>query len=206
MTRPRFILASKSPARLATLRAAGLDPEVLVSGVDEDGVEAMSVRDTVATLARLKANAVASSIRDEGITVVLGCDSMLEFNGRGFGKPGSQQAAAERWRQMRGGKGVLFTGHHVVVLDGDSRWDATRVASTIVRFADPTDEEIDAYAATGEPQEVAGAFTIDGYGGAYVTALEGDPHNVVGVSLPLVRMMLADVGVKWHTLWRTRQT
>lgn len=204
MTRPRFILASKSPARLATLRSAGLDPEVLVSGVDEDGIAASSARETVAILARLKAETVAITIRDEQRTVVLGCDSMLEFNGAVFGKPGSPQAAAERWRQLRGGKGVLYTGHHIVVLEDDNRWDSTRVASTIVRFADPTDEEIQAYVATGEPEDVAGAFTIDGYGGAYVTALEGDPHNVIGVSLPLVRMMLADLGVKWHTLWRSR--
>ncbi|WP_028707352.1 Maf family protein [Propionicicella superfundia] len=204
MSRPRFVLASKSPARLATLRAAGLDPEVIVSGVDEGGIDAATPPELVATLARLKADAVAARIADEERTVVLGCDSVLEFNGAVHGKPGTAQAATERWQQLRGGTGVLHTGHHVVVLAGENRWDATRVASTVVRFADPTDEEIAAYVATGEPQGVAGAFTIDGYGGAYITALEGDPHNVVGVSLPLVRMMLADLGVKWHTLWRVR--
>lgn len=198
----RFVLASKSPARLATLRAAGLDPRVVVSGVDESGVRADNPAQLVVTLARLKAEAVAAQIRDEGDTIVLGCDSVLEFDGVAHGKPGSKRAAIERWHKMRGGSGVLHTGHHVVLLSGENRWDASRIASTLVRFADPTDEEIEAYADTGEPQAVAGAFTIDGYGGAYVTSIEGDPHNVVGVSVPMVRMMLADLGVKWQTLWR----
>lgn len=198
----RFVLASKSPARLETLRSAGVHPEVVVSGVDEDGVTAASVRELTAGLARLKGDAVAAQLSgSEGTTVVLGCDSMLEFGGLARGKPGSAAAAAEQWRQLRGHRGVLHTGHHVVVLSGGERREATRVASTIVRFADPTDAEIDAYVATGEPERVAGAFTIDGYGGAFITAIEGDPHNVVGVSLPLVRMMLADLGISWHELW-----
>lgn len=204
----RFVLASKSPARLETLRRAGVRPEVVGSGVVEDGVEASSAQELTATLARLKATAVAAGLPGADVrTVVLGCDSVLEFDGVVHGKPGSAAAAAERWRQLRGRRGVLHTGHHIVVRaagDAGSRaadLESTRVASTVVRFADPTDAEIAAYVATGEPEHVAGAFTIDGYGGAFITAIEGDPHNVVGVSLPLVRMMLADLGVSWHELW-----
>lgn len=202
MSRLRFVLASKSPARLATLRSAGIDPEVVVSGVDESGIDAAIPSELVATLARLKADAVASRIRDDGRTIVLGCDSVLELQGVAHGKPGTAEAATTQWRRMRGGRGVLRTGHHVVVLQDENRWDATRVASTVVHFADPTDDEIAAYVAMGEPQDVAGGFTIDGYGGAFVTALEGDPHNVVGVSLPLVRTMLAELDVAWPDLWR----
>lgn len=202
MSRLRFVLASKSPARLATLRAAGIDPDVVVSGVDESGIDAATPSELVATLARLKADAVASHLRDDGRTIVLGCDSVLELHGIAHGKPGTAEAATAQWRRMRGEQGVLRTGHHIVVLQDENRWDATRVASTVVRFANPTDDEIAAYVATEEPQNVAGAFTIDGYGGAFVTALEGDPHNVVGVSLPLVRVMLAELDVAWPELWR----
>ncbi len=200
----RFVLASKSPARLETLRRAGVRPEVIVSGVDEDAVDAASPRELTATLAALKAGAVARGLAPVSTeTVVLGCDSVLELHGEAHGKPRTAAAAAERWRRMRGRQGVLHTGHHIVVLSGDTQRAATRVASTTVHFADITDDEIAAYVATGEPQHVAGAFTIDGYGGAFITALAGDPHNVVGVSLPLVRVMLADLGVPWHLLWCT---
>jgi septum formation protein len=202
VSRLRFVLASASPARLATLRAAGIDPEVIVSGVDESGIVAATPSELVATLARLKADAVASRLRDDERTIVLGCDSVLEFQGVAHGKPGTAEAATAQWRRLRGGHGVLRTGHHVVVVQNEFRWDATRVASTDVHFADPTDDEIAAYVATGEPQGVAGAFTIDGYGGAFITALAGDPHNVVGVSLPLVRVMLAELDVRWPDLWR----
>lgn len=128
---------------------------------------------------------------------------MLEFEGRPHGKPGSAQEAILRWRRMRGQTGVLHTGHHVSVWDAaGNRRRISRVASTTVTFADLTDAEIAAYAATGEPERVAGGFTTDSYGGPFVTRMEGDPHNVVGISLPLVRQMLLDLGVQWHTLWR----
>lgn len=196
------MLASASPARLATLRAAGLSPEIVVSGVDEDGVEAASVAALTAELARLKAEAVASTLDPSApTTLVLGCDSLLELDGAPLGKPGTPERALERWRSMRGRSGVLHTGHHLVRLSDGEVAVAAAVASTTVHFAEVTDDEIEAYVATGEPLQVAGAFTVDGLGGAFVTGIEGDHHNVVGVSLPLLRQLLAQVGVAWPALW-----
>lgn len=192
----RFVLASGSPARLATLRAAGLDPEVIVSGVDESGVAADSPADLAERLARLKAEAVAEQLADPD-AVVVGCDSVLELDGEAFGKPHTAELAIQRWRAMRGRSGVLHTGHCVIV--GDRQ--LTRGAATTVHFARLDDAEIEAYVATGEPLEVAGAFTLDGLGGAFVTGIEGDPHNVVGISLPLLREMLMAVGLTWPQLW-----
>lgn len=194
----RLVLASQSPARLATLRSAGVRPEVVVSGVDESGVQADSPADLAAVLAELKASAVATTLGDLGTgTVVVGCDSVLELDGEAYGKPSDPETARQRWRAMRGRSGVLHTGHHLCTA-GAVR---TAVASTTVSFADLTDDEIDAYVATGEPLQVAGAFTLDGLGGAFVTGIEGDPHNVVGISLPLLRTMLADLGFAWTSLW-----
>ena len=200
-----FVLASSSPARLATLRTAGIEPRVVVSGVDEDAVLAAAVEErgklTPAESALLLARAKAEAVHYEG-PLVLGCDSVLELDGQAYGKPADADEAVDRWRAMRGRSGVLHTGHWLV----DNR-AATRsrsrgdVASTTVHFADVTDEEIEAYVATGEPLQVAGAFTIDGLGGPFVTGVEGDHHAVVGLSLPLLRVMLADFGVRWHELW-----
>ncbi|MCW5953000.1 MAG: Maf family protein, partial [Propionibacteriaceae bacterium] len=126
-----------------------------------------------------------------------GCDSVLSLDGEIHGRPADAAAATARWQRMRGRSGVLHTGHHV--MHGTA--SRTEVASTIVRFADLSDDEIAAYVATGEPVEVAGAFTIDGLGGAYVTGIDGDHHTVVGISLPLLRTMLAELGIRWHSLW-----
>lgn len=192
----RVILASASPARLATLRAAGLDPSVEVSGVDETAVSHTDPRDLSVELARLKARAVAVNHRDG---YVVGCDSVLEFDGLIHGKPADAEEATRRWRAMRGRSGVLHTGHCVIdVADGK---EIARSADTVVHFAHIDDAEIAAYVATGEPLHVAGAFTIDGLGGAYVTGIEGDPHTVVGISLPLLRELFAELGVPWHSLW-----
>jgi septum formation protein len=188
----RLVLASASPARLDTLRRAGLAPEVVVSGVDETGVAAPSPAELVVRLAELKASAVAGTLADDAI--VLGCDSMLEFGGEALGKPGSRDVAAQRWRRMRGRSGVLHTGH--VLIDLVSTRTARRTVSTVVHFADVTDAEIAAYTATDEPSAVAGAFTLDGLGGWFVTGVEGDPHNVVGVSLPVLRDMFRELGVQ----------
>jgi septum formation protein len=188
----RFVLASASPARLSTLRAAGVQPEVIVSGVDEDAIAADSGPDLVQALATAKAQAVAGRLT--GDLLVLGCDSMLEFDGRVVGKPGSVDEAVDRWRQLRGRTGVLHTGHALLELRDGSVRTAAAVASTEVRFAQLSDDEIEAYVGTGEPLKVAGAFTIDGLGGWYVESIVGDHHNVVGLSLPLLRRMLLELG------------
>ena len=184
---PRFVLASASPARLETLRRAGLDPEVVVSNVDESTVSAASTAQLVRTLATVKARVVASRL--DGDVVVLGCDSLLEFDGEGYGKPGDAETAAQRWRKMRGKAGVLHTGHCLI---RPGVFESARTVSTLVHFAAVTEDEIATYTATGEPSAVAGAFTLDGLGGWFVSKVDGDPHNVVGVSLPTLRDMLRE--------------
>lgn len=196
----RFILASASPARLQTLRNAGLDPEVIVSGVDESTVTATNPVVLAALLAEKKAQTVNQQLAGEEPVLVVGCDSVLEFEGQALGKPESVDDATFRWRVMRGRTAVLHTGHHVVLRQRGVH-HATATGSTLVRFADLSDAEIDAYVATGEPLKVAGGFTLDGLGGAYVSGIEGDPHNVVGISLPLLRELLVELGVAWHELW-----
>jgi len=167
-----------------------------VSGVDESTVALTDAAELSVELARLKARAVAPAYDD---ALVIGCDSVLEFDGVVHGKPGTPERATERWRAMRGSSGVLHTGH--CVIDTRTKEEVARSAKTVVHFAALTDDEIEAYVGTGEPLNVAGAFTIDGLGGAYVTGIEGDPHTVVGISLPLLRDMLSELGVGWHTLW-----
>lgn len=194
----RFVLASASPARRRLLQAAGVDPEVIVSGVEEDDEEVTDVAAHVADLSRRKAEAVAALPEASG-ALVLGCDSMLDLGGTGFGKPEDADAAAARWRRMRGTSGHLRTGHHLV--DTATGRAAGAVASTEVRFADVSDAEIDAYVATGEPLGVAGAFTIDGRGSFFVEGVDGDHGNVIGVSLPLLRRLLSEVDVAVADLW-----
>ncbi len=195
-----LVLASASPARLATLRAAGIHPSVMVSGVDESVVSGLPPADLALRLAELKCDAVADGITDGSL--VLGCDSVLDLDGEALGKPGDADVAVRRWQAMRGRSGVLRTGHCLRDTAAGTRAGAT--ASTVVHFADVTDAEIAAYVATGEPLEVAGAFTIDGLGGAFVTGIEGDHHNVVGLSLPLLRDLLAELGHAWTDLWTGR--
>lgn len=192
----RLVLASQSPARLATLRSAGVEPEVVVSGVDESTVSESDPARLASALATLKARAVAP--RTSAGAVVVGCDSVLEFEGEIHGKPLDAGDAAARLRRMRGKSGVLHTGH--CVIHGDR--ELVRDAATTVRFGDFDDALIEAYVATGEPLEVAGSFTIDGLGGPFIDGIEGDPHNVVGLSLPTLRLMLEDLGIRWETLWR----
>lgn len=205
-----LVLASASPARLDTLRRAGLAPQVVVSDVDEDAVVAAlptvpSPADHALVLAQAKARAVAQRLRGDGERsgLVLGCDSVLELDGEVHGKPGSPQVAVERWRRMRGRSGILHTGH--AVIDIATGREVRRTGSTTVHFADLSDADIEAYVATGEPLWVAGSFTIDGFGGAFVTGIEGDVHNVVGVSLPLLRELFADLGVGWFDVERLEQ-
>lgn len=202
------ILASASPARLTVLRAAGIDPVVIVSGVDEPAVEAASKHlgpsGTVTALAQAKAEAVLGAvIGDHPDAVIIGCDSMLLLDGRLRGKPADDAQARREWAQMSGRTGDLLTGHAVVVLRGGQ---VTARASgherTGIRFGTPTQDEITAYLATGEPLQVAGGLTIDGYGGWFVEGIDGDHSSVIGISLPLTRKLLTEVGIPVTELWR----
>ncbi|TWG25798.1 septum formation protein [Actinoplanes teichomyceticus] len=196
----RLILASASPARRALLTGAGIDAEVIVSGVDESVVEAEDAYTLSLALARMKARTVAAELPADPSALVLGCDSVLAFEGEVFGKPADAQQAVQRWMAMRGKSGVLHTGHHLTGLV--SGLQAEGVGTTVVHFADVTDAEIEAYVASGEPLQVAGGFTLDGRGGAFVERIEGDPGNVIGLSLPLLRTLLAEMDIPITALWR----
>ena len=195
----RFVLASASPARLRILRGAGLDPEVVVSGVDESDVDPADVRSTVLLLAERKADAVAADPQVAG-ALVLGCDSMFELDGEVRGKPVDATEAKTWGRRMRGRAGTLLTGHCLIDTATGAR--VADVATTTVRFGCPTDAEIDAYVASGEPLAVAGGFTLDGLSASFIEGVDGDPGNVIGVSLPLLRRLLADLGIEVTSLWR----
>jgi septum formation protein len=195
-----LILASASPARRALLAAAGIDAEVMVSGVDESVVDAEDAYTLSLGLARMKARTIAAQLTADPGALVLGCDSVLAFEGEIFGKPANADEAAKRWMMMRGRSGVLHTGHHLTGLV--SGLQAEGVGTTVVHFADITDEEIAAYVATEEPLNVAGSFTLDGRGGAFVDRIEGDPGNVIGLSLPLLRNLLAEMSISITQLWR----
>lgn len=203
----RLVLASASPSRRGLLTRAGVEPTVYVSDVDEDAVveraraayPGLEPADVVLLLARAKAESVASALSTAGSPhdhLVLGCDSVLELDGQVLGKPGTPAVATERWRAMRGRTGVLHTGHWLVDdREQGSHGTLGATASTRVRFAAVTDAEIAAYVASGEPLQVAGAFTLEGRSAPFVEGIEGDPSNVMGLSLPLLRGLLADVGL-----------
>lgn len=195
-----LVLASKSPARLQTLRSAGVEPVVIVSGVDESVLDGLAPTELALGLAELKRDAVADRPEVPEGALVLGCDSVLELDGKALGKPHDPEEATQRWREMRGRSGVLVSGH--ALTDTATGRQVSRTAATTVHFADVSDAEIAAYVATGEPLHVAGAFTIDGLGGAFVAGIDGDHHNVVGLSLPLLRDLLSGLGHAWPDLWR----
>ena len=196
MTGRPLVLASASPARLRLLRDAGFDPQVVVSHLDESQVEATSPREVVQELASKKAAVVADG-RTTGL--VVGCDSMLLLDGRVHGKPADAAEATARWSAMRGRTGTLLTGHAVV--DAATGRTASGVAGTDVRFGTPSDAEVAAYVATGEPLHVAGAFTLDGRSAPFVDGIDGDPGTVIGLSLPLLRTLLAELDVALTDLW-----
>ncbi|MEE1784288.1 Maf family protein [Streptomyces sp. SP17BM10] len=192
-----LVLASASPARLGLLRQAGLDPRVVVSGVDEDAVTAATPAELALVLAEAKAKAVAAELT--GGELVIGCDSVLELDGQALGKPADAADALTRWQSMRGRCGVLRTGH--CVIDTVTGEQASATASTTVRFGTPDDAEVAAYIASGEPLHVAGAFTLDGRSAPFIEGIDGDPGNVIGLSLPVLRTLLADLGVRITDLW-----
>ncbi|MFT3714684.1 MAG: nucleoside triphosphate pyrophosphatase [Gordonia sp. (in: high G+C Gram-positive bacteria)] len=209
----RVVLGSASPARRRILTAAGVAPLVLVSDVDEDALldrlTGAAPEDVVVTLAQAKADAVLSRLLSDpqwretaADALVLTCDSMLLFDGALAGKPHTADVAIERWKRMRGRSGHLLTGHTVTRLsDGAVTGAATGTVSTEIRFSDVSDAVIEAYAASGEPLEVAGAFTLDGLGGWLLDGIDGDPSSVIGISLPLVRRLADQVGVSVTDLW-----
>ena len=201
----QLYLASTSPARLATLRAVGVEPVLLPSGVDEEAVAAsagpLDGPALVSLLARAKAEAVVGRSPIDGF--ILGGDSAFELDGVLYGKPHEPAVARQRWLAQRGRTGLLHSGHWLIDHRGDVKGDAVGGVSTAsVTFAgDITDDEIDAYVATGEPLQVAGAFTIDSLGAPFIEKIDGDPHAVVGLSVALLRALLLSFDVPWHTLW-----
>jgi septum formation protein len=205
----RLVLGSASAGRLRVLLQAGIEPLVAVSGVDEDAVVAAlgsdtSPADVVRSLAQAKADQVAT-VLDPAVAadcVVIGCDSMLYIDGRLIGKPASADAARSQWRSMGGRSGQLYTGHCVLrLLDRETTHRVAESSLTTVHFAAPTDADLEAYLDSGEPLAVAGSFTLDGLGGWFVDRIDGDPSNVIGLSLPLTRVLLRRVGLSVAKLW-----
>ena len=206
----RLVLASTSPARLSLLRAGGIEPITISPGVDEEAVAAraesmgliQSSQDLVLLLAKAKAEAVVSNPLAQN-AIIIGCDSALEFQGQTLGKPHEASVAKARWQQLRGNSGTLHSGHWLI----DNRNAASmppatgKTSSAGVYFANLSDSEIDAYVATGEPLKVAGAFTVDGLGGAFITRIEGDTHTVIGLSLTTLRDLSGVLGVEYTSYW-----
>ena len=186
-----LLLASASPARRRLLEQAAIPHRVQVSGVDEDAITDPNPAQLVQLLAREKALAVWNNCTDPAITAVLGCDSVLAFEGEVFGKPADAVEAIARWRRMAGGWGELHTGHCLLPVVGADTLSTITTITTRVQFAPLSDAEIAAYVATGEPLQCAGGFALEGRGGLVVERIEGCFSNVIGLSLPLLRRWLA---------------
>lgn len=192
---PRIVLASASPSRERLLRSAGLDPEIIVSGINEEDsrYEELSPKELVIALSIVKAHTVRKLI--DFPALIIGCDSTFEFEGKSLGKPLSADVARERARKISGKSGLLHTGH--CIIDTTNEIEFSDIATTRVHFADIIDSEINAYVATGEPLQVAGGFTLDGISAPFIKAIEGDPANVIGLSLPLLRKAFIELGYDW---------
>lgn len=205
----RVVLGSASTGRLGVLRNAGVEPVVIVSGVDEDAIIADhpgTPAEVVLALAEAKAHDVASKVPADlaADCLVIGCDSMLLLDGQLCGKPGTAEAARAQWRAQAGKSGILLTGHCVIRLsDSSDHRVVSETDSTTVHFATPADADIEAYIASGEPLAVAGGFTLDGLGGWFIDSIEGNPSNVIGLSLPTLRKLLAQVGASVSRVWPT---
>jgi septum formation protein len=195
MTIP-FVLASASPARRQLLQMVGIDPIVAVSHFDESTIQAEDTRHLVQTLAQCKAQTIAPQFDD---ALILGCDSVLEVGGEVYGKPASVAEAIARWQKMRSSMGILYTGH--ALIDRRQEKNLTLCGITRVHFADLSDEEIIAYVNTGEPLQCAGCFALEGKGGVFIKKLEGCHSNVIGLSLPLLREMLGNLGYQITDFW-----
>lgn len=196
--KPVIVLASASPSRLRLLTSVGVNPRVVVSGVNEEdsAYSQLTPRELVIALAIVKAHTVKESI--DYPAIIIGCDSTFEFEGESLGKPGSADNAIARAKRLRGKSGVLHTGH--CFIDTDKGIEISDVVSTRVHFADMTDEEIEGYVATGEPLNVAGGFTLDGMSAPFIAGIEGETSNVIGLSLPLLRNAVDSLGYKWFEL------
>ena len=196
--KPVIVLASASPSRLRLLTSVGVNPRVVVSGVNEEdsAYSQLTPRELVIALAIVKAHTVKESINYPAI--IIGCDSTFEFEGESLGKPGSADNAIARAKRLRGKSGVLHTGH--CFIDTDKGIEISDVVSTRVHFADMTDEEIEGYVATGEPLNVAGGFTLDGMSAPFIAGIEGETSNVIGLSLPLLRNAVNSLGYRWFEL------
>jgi septum formation protein len=206
----QLILASASPARLATLVGAGINPIVRVSHIDEEAIEssmsASTPSEIAQALARAKCEKIIQELADANElapnTIIIGCDSVFELNGKPYGKPQNAIEAKSRWQEMMNKTGTLHTGHYITFTNERSQQSsAEATASTQVHLGELTEPEMDAYLLTGEPFAVAGGFTLDGFGGAFVQGVTGDPSNVVGISLPTVRNLLQQLGITWTDLW-----
>lgn len=191
----QIILASSSPSRLRLLESVGVKPEVIVSGIDEESPEfnSLSPSDLVIKLASLKANAV--KIRAPINSLIIGCDSTFDFNGKSLGKPLNRENAIERSKLLSGKFGYLHTGH--CIIDVKNGKEINKLSSAKVQFAEMTNEEIVDYVDSGEPLNVAGGFTLDGLSAPFITSIEGDPSGIIGLSLPLLRNMVMSLGYSW---------
>lgn len=199
------MLASASPARLGTLRSAGIDPVVHVSNVDEESLQEqnpqLDPKDLAQLLAKAKCEDVAKQFAQPNY-LVIGCDSVFELNGQPLGKPENAEIARARWSEMMNATGTLHTGHYIVYTDpSGAQQTAAATASTDVTLGELSDAEMDAYLESGEPFNVAGGFTLDALGGAFVQEVHGDPSNVVGISLPTMRNLVTELGLNWTDLW-----